>query len=119
VVLFGADDQPWGKTIGALKNGLVLDGPVTLILERERDVERAVAWIAEGTPAEKPTRQLKKKTQTRIEKATDATGSRETTGASRDSRVSSISSANALDPLNAAFAAAGISFVLLIVAGFS
>jgi hypothetical protein len=119
MVLFGADDQPWGKTIGALKNGLVLDGPVTLILERERDVERAVAWIAEGTPAEKPTRQLKKKTQTRIETATDATGSRETTGASRDSRVSSISSANAPDPLNAAFAAAGISFVLLIVAGFS
>jgi hypothetical protein len=50
VVLFGADDQPWGKTIGALKSGLVADGPVTLILERDRDAARAEAWTPEPTP---------------------------------------------------------------------
>ena len=41
VVLFGADDQPWGKTIGALKSGLVADGAVTLILERDYSTPRA------------------------------------------------------------------------------
>ena len=38
-----ADNQPWGKTISALKSGLVADGPVTLILERDRDEARASA----------------------------------------------------------------------------
>ena len=46
MVLFGADDQPWGKTIGALKSGLVADGAVTLILERDLDPARAAAWTA-------------------------------------------------------------------------
>jgi hypothetical protein len=47
VVLFGADDQPWGKTVGALTSGLRADGPVTLVLERDDDPARAEAW----TPA--------------------------------------------------------------------
>lgn len=34
VTLFGADGQSWGKVAGALKRGLVEDGPVTVILER-------------------------------------------------------------------------------------
>ena len=51
VVLFGADNQPWGKTISALKSGLVADGPVTLILERDRDEARASAWTPEEARA--------------------------------------------------------------------
>jgi hypothetical protein len=35
-VLFGCDEQPWNKLVSALRAGLVADGPVTLVLERER-----------------------------------------------------------------------------------
>ena len=48
VVLFGADDQPWGKTVGALTSGLRADGPVTLVLERDDDPARAEAWTPEA-----------------------------------------------------------------------
>jgi hypothetical protein len=35
IVLFGADNQKWEKVANALKQGLVADGPVTLVLERD------------------------------------------------------------------------------------
>jgi hypothetical protein len=35
VLMYGADDQRWEKVATALKRGLVQDGPVTLVVERE------------------------------------------------------------------------------------
>lgn len=122
VVLFGADDQPWGKTIGALKNGLVADGPVTLILERERDSGRANAWTPEPAPVEKPQRTKKnnflgQKTTTGSRNADFDSAPRSETNSAGRQRVSNVTS-NAVDPINAALAAAGVSFVLLIFTGF-
>ena len=36
LTVFGADNQSWGNVMGAMKRGVVADGPVTLILERRR-----------------------------------------------------------------------------------
>ena len=135
VVLFGADDQPWGKTIGALKNGLIADGPVTLILERDLDPARAAAWTPEPTP--EPTPELRRGAPRRsrdggfsalagrssANRAPRAVGDpvagndSNAVGAKRE-RVSAMSSSGVPDPVNASLVVAAAAFVLLIATGF-
>ena len=141
VVLFGADDQPWGKTIGALKSGLVADGAVTLILERDLDAARAAAWTPERTPdPEETTRRsetrlgasnrrenetlLSRKTPSRSSArlrtaggTSEGKGTADHVGDGRE-RVSQAPS-GVPDPVNASLVVAGASFLLLIVTGFS
>jgi len=143
VVLFGADDQPWGKTIGALKSGLVADGAVTLILERDLDAARAAAWTPERTPdPEEETRRSEtrlrasnrreKKNETLLSRKTpsrssarlrtvggtsEGKGTADHVGDGRE-RVSQAPS-GVPDPVNASLVVAGASFLLLIVTGFS
>jgi ribosomal protein S18 acetylase RimI-like enzyme len=122
VVLFGADDQPWGKTIGALKSGLVADGPVTLILERDRDAARAEAWTPEPTP---PPEVEKKKSAAPVSsrsiegaekrKALRTVGSPSVDDRERVSQAPSV----VPDPVNASLLVAGVAFVALVVTGFS
>jgi hypothetical protein len=140
-VLFGADDQPWGKTIGALKSGLVADGAVTLILERDLDAARAAAWTPERTPdPEETTRRsetrlgasnrrenetlLSRKTPSRSSArlrtaggTSEGKGTADHVGDGRE-RVSQAPS-GVPDPVNASLVVAGASFLLLIVTGFS
>ena len=141
VVLFGADDQPWGKTIGALKSGLVADGAVTLILERDLDAARAAAWTPERTPGdpEEETRrsETRLRASNRREKknetlrapsrssarlrtvggTSEGKGTADHVGDGRE-RVSQAPS-GVPDPVNASLVVAGASFLLLIVTGFS
>lgn len=122
VVLFGADDQPWGKTIGALKSGLVADGPVTLILERDRDAARAEAWTPEPTPppevekkksaAPSPSRSIEGAEK---RKALRTVGSPSVDDRERVSQAPSV----VPDPVNASLLVAGVAFVALVVTGFS
>lgn len=46
VVLFGADDQPFDKVAAALRQGLVADGAVTLVLERPGEASPGAVWRA-------------------------------------------------------------------------
>ena len=141
VVLFGADDQPWGKTIGALKSGLVADGPVTLILERDLDAARAAAWTPERTPdPEEETRRSETRPRASNRRRENETlrgvssqssprlrtvggtsegkkGTADHVGDGRE-RVSQATS-GVPDPVNASLVVAGASFLLLIVTGFS
>jgi len=100
--LYGADDKDWRDVSAALANGRVADGPVTIVVERDLDRERAEAWprvteeiefrgLGEETTAEKRTR----------ERFLDDDEDTDRTSA------------------NIAFAAAIASFVGLILAGFS
>lgn len=100
--LYGADDKDWKDVSAALANGRVADGPVTIVVERDLDRERAEAWprvteemefrgLGEETTAEKRTR----------ERFLDDADDNDRTSA------------------NIAFAAAIASFVGLILAGFS
>lgn len=43
IVLYGADGQAWPAVVGALKKGLLEDGPVTLVLERRLPPEAAAS----------------------------------------------------------------------------
>ena len=113
VVLFGADGQSWVKTISALKSGLVADGPVTLLLERDRDPERAKAWTPEELPKDDP--RVPPKPQGG--KATG--GPPKTSGKTSGTRRTVDDESNVPDAINYAFLTAGISFVLLILAGFN
>lgn len=99
--LYGADDKDWKDVSAALANGRVADGPVTIVVERDLDRERAEAWprvteeiefrgLGEETTAEKRTRE-----RFLDDEDTDRTSA------------------------NIAFAAAIASFVGLILAGFS
>lgn len=141
VVLFGADDQPWGKTIGALKSGLVADGAVTLILERDLDPARAAAWTPERTPdPEEETRRSETRLRASNRRRENETlrgvssqssprlrtvggtsegkkGTADHVGDGRE-RVSQATS-GVPDPVNASLVVAGASFLLLIVTGFS
>lgn len=132
VVLFGADDQPWGKTIGALKSGLVADGPVTLILERDRDAARAEAWTPEPTPpgeedsarenylARSALARVDKRKSAAPKKRTSAEKTLRTVGSPSDDRRR-VSQAPSVvpDPVNASLLVAGAAFVALVVTGFS
>jgi hypothetical protein len=100
--LYGADDKDWKDVSAALASGRVADGPVTIVVERDLDRERAEAWprvteeiefrgLGEETTAEKRTR----------ERFLDDDDDNDRTSA------------------NIAFAAAIASFVGLILAGFS
>lgn len=44
VVLFGADDESFEKVFAALRQGLVADGPVSLVLERPLEGSRSATW---------------------------------------------------------------------------
>lgn len=44
VVLFGADDEPYDKVFAALRQGLVADGPVSLVLERPLEGSASANW---------------------------------------------------------------------------
>ena len=113
VVLFGADGQSWVKTISALKSGLVADGPVTLLLERDRDPERAKAWTPEELPKDDP------RVPGKPQGAKVTGGSPKTSGKTSGTRRTVDDESNVPDAINYAFLTAGISFVLLILAGFN
>jgi hypothetical protein len=125
VVLFGCDGQPWNKTVGALTAGLVADGPVTLLLERARDEARANAWTPEELEREQTNagkmgsaagrRDLKAGARARA--GGGSGGRRRTAGGGGRRRVEDES--NVPDAINGAFLVSGISFLLLIAAGFN
>lgn len=112
VVLFGADDQPWGKTISALKSGLVADGPVTLILERDRDEARASAWTPEEARAS-PVGDTGNAGETARERVEEIGGER------RRVRGDAWGGGGVPDPVNASFVVAALAFALLIFTGFN
>lgn len=118
VVLFGADRQPWSKVVSALKAGLVADGPVTLLLERERDRERAIAWMPEELPPPSPNSVRSQK-----DVGGSADGARGATagagGGTAGGRRRVEDDTNVPDAINGAFFVSGISFLLLILAGFN
>lgn len=117
VVLFGCDNQPWGKVVSALKAGLVADGPVTLLLERQRDEELAKAWTPKVL--EPPD------TGRAAHAGNDENGSRRgaRVGSEQDradrARRRVEDDTDVPDGINGAFLAAGLSFLLLILAGFN
>ena len=114
VVLFGCDDQPWNKVVGALKAGLVADGPVTLLLERERDEARANAWTPEELDAEYESVVAVESASAMGQRKALAAGAG---GAVRRRRVED--ETNVPDAINGAYLVSGISFLLLIFAGFN
>jgi len=97
--LFGADDVPWGEVSAALANGRVADGPITLVLERDGDRERAENW---------PRREEELEFRGLGEESTQAKKRRERFEPDEDT-----------ERANVAFAGAVAAFVLLILAGFS
>lgn len=50
-MLYGADGQPWSSVSAALRQGMVADGPVTLVLERPAEGSMDVAWEPMPVPA--------------------------------------------------------------------
>ena len=46
IILYGADSQPAEKTLQALRQGKVADGPCTLVVERPSDESRDAEWSA-------------------------------------------------------------------------
>ena len=97
--LFGADEVPWGEVSAALANGRVADGPITLVLERDGDRERAENW---------PRREEELEFRGLGEESTQAKRRRERFEPDEDT-----------ERANVAFAGAVAAFVLLILAGFS
>ena len=51
MILFGTDGQSWTKVQGALRSGLVADGEVELVLERQELVRPGAAAVVEGAAA--------------------------------------------------------------------
>ena len=113
VVLFGADGQSWTKTTSALTSGLVADGPVTLLLERDRDPERAKAWTPEELPQDDP--RVPQKDRSRGSKAPSSSPKTAGSGTRRTVEEES----DVPDAINYAFLTAFVSFILLILAGFN
>jgi hypothetical protein len=97
--LFGADDVPWGEVSAALANGRVADGPITLVLERDVDRERAENW---------PRREEEVEFRGLGDESTQAKKQRERYASDEDT-----------ERANIAFASAIAAFALLILAGFS
>ena len=97
--LFGADEVPWGEVSAALANGRVADGPITLVLERDGDRERAENW---------PRREEELEFRGLGDESTQAKRQRERFESDEDT-----------ERANIAFAGAIAAFVLLILAGFS
>ena len=48
VVLFGADGQSWPKVQGALRSGLIADGDVELVLERQQTPQMGTVQQSES-----------------------------------------------------------------------
>ena len=125
VVLFGADDQPWGKVSSSLSSGLVRDGPVTLILERHRDAEMQKAWTPEPAEARGVRGDASRSGGGTRRSGAGGRGpsgatAAETSGGERK-RVArtSLDLGGVPDPINAAAAVAGLSFLLLVFTGFN
>ena len=124
-----------------MKSGLVADGAVTLILERDLDAARAAAGTPERTPGdpEEETRrsETRLRASNRREKknetlrapsrssarlrtvggTSEGKGTADHVGDGRE-RVS-LAPSGVPDPVNASLVVAGASFLLLIVTGFS
>lgn len=127
VVLFGCDGQPWNKVVGALKAGLVADGPVTLLLERARDQARADAWTAEEIPSTVTVTENAREGKGGGGAASSSAAGRESEeGEARraDRRAGSRSNGaedetSVPDALNQAFLVSVLAFLLLIFVGFN
>lgn len=99
--LYGADDKDWKDVSAALANGRVADGPVTIVVERDLDRDRAEAWP-------------------RVTEEIEFRGLGEETTAEKRTRERFLNDDdNDRTSANIAFAAAIASFVGLILAGFS
>ena len=98
--LFGADGLTWGEVQAALANGRKADGPITLVLERDADRERAEAWP-------RPVEEIEFR----------GLGD-ESTAAKRERERLSNDDAETTRA-NIVFASGVAAFVLLILAGFS
>ena len=92
VVTYGVDNQETRSVFKALASGTIMDGPMTLVLERAKDPNERLDWKPEEIPIEK---------------------------VRRDAERKQISVDDGLSTANATFLALGGAFLLLLLAGFS
>ena len=92
VVTYGVDNQETISVFKALASGTIMDGPMTLVLERAKDPNERLDWKPEEIPIEK---------------------------VRRDAERKQISVNDGLSTANATFLALGGAFLLLLLAGFS
>ena len=92
VVTYGVDNQETRSVFKALASGTIMDGPMTLVLERAKDPNERLDWKPEEIPLEK---------------------------VRRDAERKQISVDDGLSTANATFLALGGAFLLLLLAGFS
>ena len=92
VVTYGVDNQETRSVFKALASGTIMDGPMTLVLERAKDPNERLDWKPEEIPIEK---------------------------VRRDAERKQISVDDGLSTANVTFLALGGAFLLLLLAGFS